>query len=489
MNILSMRTKVILMAFLLITYVSIAMAGNKKGVIMTVDGEEIPTEEFLYLYHKNNQQQAVPQTLDEYLNLFKAYRLKVAEAKSEGIDTTAGFKKEMDSYRRSLVEPYVTDTVFFNQLVEIASEREKEMVETSHIMIIRTHNPETDKKNLAMLDSLRTELLNGADFIELAKRYSQDRFSSEKGGYLGFSPAGYYPYAFETAMYETPEGEISEIVESHVGWHIVKAGARKPSLEFNRPVKTIEEIREDVRRRSSSPFDTRYHQLRANIIDRLKEKHKDINLNGLSEDEAYEALMNEEENYQYLHNPEYRNLVDEFYNGSLLYEVSVVNVWDKASNDAEGLQDFYNANQANYKWETPHAKGILIQAKNDSVAALIKERITAVASDSIVPFIRKNFKREALAERFNYSQGINPIVDELMFGQSHPEQQTNVFPVYFIIEGKVISTPESLEDVRGSVINDYQDRLEKEWVQKLNKKHKVVLNDKELGRIRKSLNQ
>lgn len=461
-------------------------AKDKKGVIMTVDGEDVPTEEFLYLFQKNNHQQSQPQSLDDYLNLFEIYRLKVAEAKSQGIDTMASFKKEIDMYRRELLAPYVADTVFMNQLIDIAFEREKNMVESSHIMFIRTHDEAKDKRSLELIDSLRTELLNGTDFIELAKTYSQDKFSSDKGGYLGFTPAGTFPYAFETAVYETPEGEISEIVESHVGWHIVKSGARKPAMELNRPAKSYKDVKADVERKVSSPFDSRFHMIRKNGIKNLKARHPEIKTEGLSDEEAYITLLQAEEKDQYKNNPDYRNLVDEYINGSLLYEVSVENVWNKAANDSIGLENYYKANKDKYTWESPHAKGILVQALNDSVANVIKQQIQGMSEEEIVPFIRNNFKKEALAEKFNVPQGVNDMIDNIIFGGVQAKPKVRNFTDYFIVSSRLVETPESLDDVRNSVINDYQEILEQDWVETLKKKHKVEINRKELDKIRKN---
>lgn len=464
-------------------------AKDKAGVIMTVDGEDVPTEEFLYLFNKNNQQQVTPQTLDEYLDVFEVYRLKVAEAKRQGVDTTSAFKKEMDIYKRDLVEPYIADTVYFNQLVDIAAQRENELVESSHIMFIRTHDPEKDKRSLEVLDSLRTELLNGADFIELAKNYSEDKFSSDKGGYLGFAPAGTFPYAFETAVYETPEGEISEIVESHVGWHIVKAGNRKNSFDMNRPVKSYEEIKADVARKASSPFDVRYGQLRTNKLNKLKEKHPEVNVEGLSDEETLNVLTEAEEVYQYNTNAEYRNLVDEYVNGSLLFEVSVENIWNKAANDTEGLENFYNTNKGKYTWANPHAKGILIQAKNDSVLAVVKTAIESMPTDSVVPFVKKNYRREATADRFNVEKGTNPTIDYLVFGgeEPAPSGKKNVFTSFAVLEGRIVDNPENLDDVKAAVVNDYQEELEKQWTAQLRKNHQVEVNKKEFARVKKQL--
>lgn len=464
-------------------------AKDKSGVIMTIDGVDVPTEEFIYLYEKNNMQQVNPQTLDEYLPLFEIYRLKVAEAQKLGVDTLESFKKEMASYKSELIEPYITDSLFFNSLVDIAAEREKTQVASSHIMIIRTNNEERNLKNLALLDSLRTELLNGADFIELAKEYSQDKFSSDKGGYLGFMPAGSYPYGFETAVYETPEGEISEIIESHVGWHIVKPGARKPTEDFNRKPRSYQEVKEDVARKVTSPFDLRYHMIRKNTLERLKGLHPEVNTEGLSEEEIYVALVNAEQNSQYASNADYRNLVDEYINGSLLYEVSVENVWNKAANDLEGLSAFYENNKDNYLWETPHAKGILVHAANDSVAQLIMAELTLETNDSVLTDLKKKYKKDVIFERFNLSKGANPVIDQLMFGGEQVEPKYKNLATVFVIDGRIIDNPEGLDDVKSSVINDYQEYLEQQWVAALKKRHSIKINDKELNRLKKQLNQ
>ncbi|MCH5234392.1 MAG: peptidylprolyl isomerase [Muribaculaceae bacterium] len=481
--------KAVIAAMILSTGITALNAKENKGVIMTVDGEEVPTSEFLYLFHKNNSQQVEPQTMDEYLDLFQVYRLKVAEAKQEGIDTTANFKKEVAQYRRELLEPYITDTAFINSLVDLAMEREKVAVESSHIMFIRTHNEEKDKRSLELIDSLRQELLNGADFIELAKKYSEDKFSADKGGYLGFTLAGTFPYGFETAEYDTPEGEISDIVESHVGWHIVKSGARKPAEEFNHPARSYDEIKADVLRKSASPFDTRFFEIRRKNMENLKKKHPKMlaAIENLPEDEAYEVLLVEEEIAQYASNPDYHNLVDEYTNGSLLYEVSVKNVWDKASNDEEGLNNYYVANRGKYTWDAPHAKGILVQAVNDSVADVIKANIGGMSPDETVKYIRTNFKKEATADKFNMAKGANPMVDHLMFGEAETTPKIKSFKTYFIVDGRIVESPEELNDVKSLVVSDYQEQLESDWVNSLRSKHTVEINQKELKNIRKSL--
>ena len=105
--------------------VALAFAA-KDPVIMTVNGVDVPKSEFEYLYNKNSQQQINPQTLEEYVEMFKLYKMKVADARAEGIDTTASFLKETEQYRHDLAAPYLTDSIYINQLVQEAYDRSKE---------------------------------------------------------------------------------------------------------------------------------------------------------------------------------------------------------------------------------------------------------------------------------------------------------------------------------------------------------------------------
>lgn len=90
----------------------------KDPVVMTVDGKDVLKSEFEYLYHKNSRQQLEPQTIDDYVEMFKLYKRKVADAKACGIDTTATFRDEMRQYRRELAAPYLVDSTFIDALVQ-----------------------------------------------------------------------------------------------------------------------------------------------------------------------------------------------------------------------------------------------------------------------------------------------------------------------------------------------------------------------------------
>lgn len=208
--------------------VALAFAA-KDPVIMTVNGVGVPKSEFEYLYNKNSQQQINPQTLDEYVEMFKLYKMKVADARAEGIDTTAAFLKETEQYRHDLAAPYLTDSLYINQLVKEAYDRTKEEVEAYHIMLFKTRDAAVNVALRNRADSIAGVLRAGGDFADLAARFSQDRGSNTKGGRMGWIVSNTYPAAFEIAAYTLPEGGISEVVESPVGYHILKGGKHRPA--------------------------------------------------------------------------------------------------------------------------------------------------------------------------------------------------------------------------------------------------------------------
>lgn len=208
--------------------VAIFAAAGAKGkapkdpVLMTVDGVPVTLSEFEYLYNKNNDQQVEHQTLDEYLEMFKVYKLKVAEARHQQVDTAAAFQREFQGYRAELVAPYLRDTIVDRKLIEEAYAHTLESVDINHLML------PTDKRALA--DSLHEVLkANPSEFLALVAQYSIDPTLQRNGGHYGYISAGQFPYEFENGAYNTQVGEISEVISTRFGNHIIQVLGRKPN--------------------------------------------------------------------------------------------------------------------------------------------------------------------------------------------------------------------------------------------------------------------
>ena len=182
--------------------------------------------------------------------------------------------------------------------------------------------------------------------------------------------------------------------------------------------------------------------------------------------------------------PEYANLLNEYKEGILLFEISNKKVWAKSSEDKEGLENFFKKNKAKYTvWEQPKFKGLILYSLNDSIENEVKNFITKLGGDTIATALHKKFRRNIKIERHLTAKGENRFVDELVFNgeKATPDKK---FTKYFILEGKVINQPEEAADVRGQVTTDYQNALEKEWVKELKSKYKVKINKKVLKLVK-----
>ena len=201
-----------------------AMSAQKADpVLMTVDGKDVHVSEFEYLYDKNNNQQLEPQTLDQYLDMFAVYKLKVADAEHAGIDRSESFIKEFDKFRKELSAPYLIDNDVKEQLIQESFGHRKNEVTVSHIMM-------QGKDAAHTLDSLRTASVEGkTTFEDAARTYSIDTPSARRGGLMGFVTPGRFPWPFEKAAYETAVGQISPVVNSGMGFHLIRVESIKPS--------------------------------------------------------------------------------------------------------------------------------------------------------------------------------------------------------------------------------------------------------------------
>jgi peptidyl-prolyl cis-trans isomerase SurA len=205
-------------------------AFSEEETLLTINGEKVPKSYFEYLYNKNNSaQMADKKTLPEYLELFKIFKLKVAEAEAHKLDTVSSFKNELSGYRRQLAAPFLSDTNARNKLVKLEYERMKQDVDVSHILIkIEGNKTPADtlaayKKALAIEERLKKE-----DFEKVAKEVSDDPSAKKNGGNLGYLSAMWTVYPFETLAYTTPVGQISKPVQTMFGYHILKVNATRP---------------------------------------------------------------------------------------------------------------------------------------------------------------------------------------------------------------------------------------------------------------------
>lgn len=210
---------------------SASASKNADPVLMTINGKDVRQSEFEYLYHKNNLQQLAPQSIDEYIEMFIVYKLKVADAEAAGLHQTDAFTKEFNGYCAELSRPYLRDSIVEKRLIEEAYARMATSRKVSHIMLPLGSTYDEKEANRMKLDSIRTAIVNGsADFGEMAVRYSSDRSARVNNGSMGYINVNSYPYPFEKTAWETPVGEISPVIEdAPFGFHIIRVEDQRPN--------------------------------------------------------------------------------------------------------------------------------------------------------------------------------------------------------------------------------------------------------------------
>lgn len=209
--------------------VTAAAASDSDPVLMTINKVPVRLSEFEYLYNKNNSQQLQPQTLDEYVDMFVNYKLKVAAAVAAGMDTTASFRNEFEGYAAELAQARMVDSTVYDSLLHEAYDHARELRYVSHIMLPPSDGSTSNEAAMAHADSIRNAILSGTTTFEDAAAASIDRASATRGGRMGWVLPGRFPWPFEKASYDTPLGGISPVINSGFGLHIIRVDEIKPN--------------------------------------------------------------------------------------------------------------------------------------------------------------------------------------------------------------------------------------------------------------------
>jgi peptidyl-prolyl cis-trans isomerase SurA len=242
----SLKCKVFLSAFVFICFISATAQVQNDEVLMTIAGKQVFVSEFLNIYQKNNVKgdNIDKKSMNEYLDLFINFKLKVRQAEEMGLDTVTSFKNELNGYREQLAKPYFTDEATIDRLVLEAYDRESIDLRASHIFFRLLPNP-TPEDTLAaykMAMSVRDKLKNGASFENLAVEFSEDPsakdreatqqrpFQKGNQGDLGFFTVFDMVYPFENGAYNTEVGKVSMPVHTEYGFHLIKVTARRPAM-------------------------------------------------------------------------------------------------------------------------------------------------------------------------------------------------------------------------------------------------------------------
>lgn len=450
-------------------------------VVMTVNGTDVLRSEFEYSFNKNNTDMVVDKkSLDEYVELFVNYKLKVAAAKEAQLDTMASFKKEVADYRAQQAEEYLIDKDFMEAEARKTYEETvrnigpEGMFKAAHILIRLNQQATLAEQTAAKvrIDSIYTALKGGADFAELAKKLSQDPGTAQEGGMLPWLSKGQLLKEFEEVALAMQPGEMSKPVLSPVGYHIILMSERKQfePYEFHR-----ESIYQYLEQRGIRT------QAKRSMARKLARQMG----GGITPTKAL-AIAEQELDTKY---PEFRFLMKEFYEGSLLYEISTREVWEKAAQDEKGLEKFFKKNRKDYRYDEPVYSGLVVHCASEKMLEDVKKLVKKQPKKEWVMLIRKTYNCDSLIQvrmiRGPFKAGKNVYADYYAFKQGERPEAVEGYPVTGVIGKLQKKAPDTYEDVRGPLTADYQNYLEKQWVEELRKKYTVVLYPDAIATVNK----
>ncbi|MBQ4822627.1 peptidylprolyl isomerase [Aquimarina sp. MMG016] len=222
-----------LLFLIVITFFS-SINAQQQDVLLTIDDSPVYSKEFKRVYLKNIDlvKDESQKDIDEYLELFINYKLKLEEAKSQGLDKKESYLKELAGYKKQLSSGYLTDSDASEALVKEAYNRSLERVNASHILINVKPNA-SEKDTLAAYQKIteaRNKIINGEDFKTVANLYSEDPSVKRNAGDLGWFSVFRMVYPFEDAAYKTKVGDISEPFRTQFGYHILKVNNKEKKL-------------------------------------------------------------------------------------------------------------------------------------------------------------------------------------------------------------------------------------------------------------------
>ncbi|MDR9399580.1 MAG: peptidylprolyl isomerase [Salibacter sp.] len=409
----------------------------------------------------------------------------------------------------------------------------------------QTKKDEAKKK----IDEVYEQLENGESFERLARTYSEDRGSARKGGELPKFGAGRMVPEFEDAAFGLEnDGDYSEPFKTEYGWHIVKriskdeidsfeeerdfierqverdgrgsdskvSLANKLADEYNVKVyqKNIDAMvdvldssvfvgdwsadnAEGMDKKTMQLNDKEYGNKKVKwtqqdfaqfLAKRRHVKPMDLKMavNSFFKDFKTNEILAYEKSILTEKYPEYEALYNEYHDGILLFDLMETKVWKKAINDTTGLKAFYSTRKSEYMWPK-RVKGTIYTCSDKDGAKQVVDLLEENASDSAIE--AKLNKDNALAVKIQqgtYSADQRPVLTDIKWkkGVSKIAEHDGSF---VIVDVEEVLEPEEkkLKEARGIVITDYQEKLEKDWIEELRNKYDYEVNQEVLEKLEK----
>ncbi|MGK7389366.1 MAG: peptidylprolyl isomerase [Candidatus Cyclobacteriaceae bacterium M2_1C_046] len=201
----------------------------------TINGDPVTAGEFIYSFkksHQNNNDTITAEDINEYLRLFVNYKLKVEEARANKYDTVRTYQDELSHYQEQVRSSYRATEKIIDTLVNEAYGRMQYEIDASHILL-RVDKDASPEDTLEVYNRITEIRVMDKDFEALAQEFSEDPSASKNKGRLGYFSVFQMVYPFESAAYNTEEGNISMPFRSQYGYHLVKVHEKRPMVQMS----------------------------------------------------------------------------------------------------------------------------------------------------------------------------------------------------------------------------------------------------------------
>ena len=434
-------------------------------------------------------------------------------------------------------------TQFGYHVVKVLDKRpSKGKVQVAHIMIANNQKDSTLVPENRIKEIFRS-IQEGDSFESLAKQFSDDKSSAAKGGVMNpFKSGDIRSEIFVNTAFGLKEiGAISEPIQSQFGWHILK-------LISKTPVEPYEQIKVDLEQKVKR--DARSKIIRQKMLEKLKQQYTisqpslesvvakiqkndaddtweveasmepQVFLKIESQELSYRdfldllnknkrsfkastgkskfisnqyALFLENNLFQYKknnlinENEDYANVLKEYEEGLLLFDIMENKIWKGAQLDSIGLKSYYNENTSKFKSNSKITATIARSNKKKKLKAVKKMWSQGFSTDAISQ--KLNERDQALIFSSGDFEIDSPLIPKNMVFNKGISEIYSLDDNYVLLNISNIETPQilSFEDAKGAVISKYQSVLESKWLETLRNKYPIVINEKILSDLKKSI--
>ena len=457
-------------------------AQSSDPIVMRINGKDVPRSEFEYNFNKNNTDGVIDKkSVDEYVELFINYKLKVEAALDAKLDTMRSYQEEFRGYRDQQIRPLLVTPeaeekevhdYYQNMLDQLEG---KKMLQPAHVFVRLPQQGTSDQMAAAKakIDSIYAVLQGGADFAEVAASSSEDPATAQRGGVIGWIGPKQLLKPIEDACYALKKGEMGAPMQSAVGWHILKILDEK-DLE---------------------PYDTLAPRIRQFLEARgMKDKIAGALLDSMAQasggQKTVEQILDEASDRLAAQDDELKYLIKEYHDGLLLYEISQRTVWEPAAKDTAALENYFKKNKKKYAFEQPHYAGALLQARSADILSAVQKTLKKTKrEEDWANVVKTQFNKDSVMVRFErrvFAKGENAQVDSLAFGIHENKTRINSkFPATGLVGRLLKKGPKVWTDVSAQVVADYQAFKEQEFVDELRRRYKVEIYKEALDTVNK----